>query len=466
MNLASPVNSSDWDGVPSISLDGLTLYFCSARPGGTGDMDIWMTSRQSTGDAWAEPVNLGPVVNSPALEWTQSISADGLELYFSSARGGGAGGADLWVTTRATIADDWTAPVNLGSTVNSPDDDINPSISADGLCLLLFSLRPGGHGSRDIWMTTRNSKDDEWGMPVNLGPPINVSGMDQGGYFSVDGSILYFCSNRSGGYGGLDHYQAPVLSIVDFNGDGRVDGSEVLSMADRWGTDDSLCDIGPMPWGDGVVDVEDVKVLARHIGDEVEDPTLIAHWALDEAEGDVAYDSVGENNGTLVGDPGWRLEQGMLGGALECDGIDDAVAATGHVLNPAEGPFSVIAWIKGGAPGQTIVSQDGGVSWLMVDVLTGTLATELVPPPKRTPVLPLVSDVALADGMWHRVAFVWDGFSRSLYADGMLVAQDEQSNLDRAVGGPRIGCGADLEPGSFFSGLIDDVRIYNRAVRP
>ena len=61
-----------------------------------------------------------------------------------------------------------------------------------------------------------------------------------------------------------DLYQAPIIPIVDFNGDGIVDSADMVIMIDHWGTDNSLCDIGPMPWGDGVVDVEDLIVLIEH----------------------------------------------------------------------------------------------------------------------------------------------------------------------------------------------------------
>ena len=220
-----------------------------------------------------------------------------------------------------------------------------------------------------------------------------------------------------------------------------------------------------MPWGDGVVGVEDLKVLAEYVGKDVVDPTLIAHWALDETDGDTAPDSAGGNDGTLLGNPVWNPEGGTVDGALGLDGVEDHIV-TDSVLNPADGPFSVLAWIKGGAPGQVIVSQVEGVSWLLIDASTGTLAAELIPPPKRTAVPPLVSDVVVTDDMWHRVAFVWDGASRCLYVDDTLVAIDEQEKLAGSEGGLHIGCDKDMAPGSFFTGLIDDVRVYHRAVRP
>lgn len=465
VSLGSPVNSPTWDGVPSISPDGLTLFLCSYRAGGSGESDIWMTSRETTEDNWATPVNLGPLVNSPSDDWTQSISGDGLELYFSSWRPGGMGNSDLWITRRAAIEEEWSTPVNLGPGVNSSSDDVNPSISTDGLCLFFFSLRAGGYGNRDIWVTTRVSRNHEWRTPVNVGPPVNTASMDQGASFSPDGTALFFCSSRPGGYGSLDLMQVPLVPVVDFNGDGKADGEEVLMMADHWGQREPGCDIGPSPFGDGIVDVRDLKVLAEYIGEEVYDPTLVAYWALDEMEGDIAYDEVSAREGMLTGDPVWEPDGGIVEGALGLDGVDDCLE-TGFVLDPADGAFSVLAWIKGGNPRQTIVSQIDGANWLTINAPQGTLATALVPPARRVAVPPLVSDVVVADNVWHRVAFVWDGASRSLHVDGMLVSTDEQGSLAESRGGLYIGCGANQSPESFFTGLIDDVRIYRRMVQP
>jgi hypothetical protein len=72
----------------------------------------------------------------------------------------------------------------------------------------------------------------------------------------------------------------------------------------------------------------------------------------------------------------------------------------------------------------------------------------------------------ITDGQWHRVGFVWDGAYRALYVDDTLVDEESQSGLVDSLGGLNIGCGSDLAAGTFFSGLIDDVRIYSRAITP
>ncbi len=78
----------------------------------------------------------------------------------------------------------------------------------------------------------------------------------------------------------------------------------------------------------------------------------------------------------------------------------------------------------------------------------------------------LPSQAFITDGNWHRIGLVWDGSNRALYVDGVAVAEDTQANLEGLYNGLYIGTGKAMEPGSFWSGLIDDVRIYNRAVTP
>ena len=85
--------------------------------------------------------------------------------------------------------------------------------------------------------------------------------------------------------------------------------------------------------------------------------------------------------------------------------------------------------------------------------------------PGRTAVA-LLSETVITDGNWHRIGFVWDGLHRTLCVDGIAVAQDTQVGLSNSSEGLLIGCGKYMQPGTYFSGLIDDVRIYNRAVKP
>jgi hypothetical protein len=466
VKLGPPVNGPSWEHKPSISPDGLSLYFPSNRQGGCGGLDLWVSSRLTTSEPWGDPVNLGPAVNSSAWDLSARVSADGLQLLFHSARSGGLGGEDIWMSTRATKEAPWGAAVNLGAPVNSSSNDGEAVLSADGLALFFNSDRGGGSGNYDLWMTRRRSASDPWGSPVNLGPWVNGPNVEWCGSLSADGSALYFCSDRPSTWGPCSIYQTKITPLTDLNGDEIVDSADVMIMIEHWQSDDPLCDIGPMPWGDGIVDAEDMKVLAEHLFQEVDDLTLIAHWPLDEAQGLVARDVVFGSDGALVGEPVWQSEGGAAAGALELDGIDDHVK-TAPVLNPAEQPFSVFAWTKGGAAGQVILSQIDGCNWLCMGSGEGNLMTELQYP-GRVSVGPLCSQSNISDGEWHRIGFVWDGSYRYLYVDGLEVARDTLplGGLESAGSGLYFGADGALTGGSFFCGLIDDVRIYDRVVSP
>ena len=109
---------------PEISADSLELYFRSNRPGGKGNWDIWVAKRDNIFCPWKPPENLGPIVNDMYHISSPSISVDGLELYFNSSRPGALGWEgidtdwDIWVTTRETRDSPWKSPENLGPIVN------------------------------------------------------------------------------------------------------------------------------------------------------------------------------------------------------------------------------------------------------------------------------------------------------------------------------------------------------------
>ena len=259
-NLGPEINSPAHDSLASLSADGLTLYFISNRPGGHGSYDLYMTTRATKDDPWGAPVNLGPPVNTSAFEADPLISADGLELYLRAWRPDGYGGADLYVSRRPTTSDPWGEPVNLGPGVNNIGDESWACLSSDGLLLLFCEhpggpWRPGGYGAADIWMTRRTSLLDPWQDAVNAGPMVNSPAAETVPRLSLDGRTLYFWR------GGVGLLAAPILPIVDFNGDGKVDMADLLRLIENWGTDNPLYDIGPYAWGDGVVDEQDLRVL-------------------------------------------------------------------------------------------------------------------------------------------------------------------------------------------------------------
>jgi len=161
--------------------------------------------------------------------------------------------------------------------------------------------------------------------------------------------------------------------VCDLNNDLKVDLADMHIMVDHWGKNNPLCDIGPTPIGDGIVDIQDMIVLAENLY------RLTAHWELDETDGSIAYDSFGDYDGTLNGNQSWQPANGVIGGSLLLDGMDDYIS-TPFILDPAKGSFSVFAWIYSWTPGQVIVSQKGefGGTWLGTNPLEGKLMTALL----------------------------------------------------------------------------------------
>lgn len=299
----------------------------------------------------------------------------------------------------------------------------------------------------DVW----TQEDD---MPVNNGG-MGVSTVGRKIYLIGGSSALYPFNVR------LETvWEYIPMPEFDFNEDGVVDARDMSLLVDHWHTDKPRYDLAPAPAGDGLVDVQDLVALSEHL---FEDYRIIAHWRLDETEGDVAYDSAAENDARVLGDPVWQPGDGQVDGALQLDGVDDHINALVK-LNPAEEVFSVFAWIQGAIPGQVIISQEGGADWLRTDA-QGYFMTALMGTSGRTSG-PLISETLITDGNWHRVGLTYDGLNRVLSVDDTVVIQDTQPSLAKVTGTLLIGTGGNQAADSFWFGLIDDVQLYNRAIAP
>lgn len=160
--LGEGVNDPTWDSQPCLSLDGKELFFASRR---NGNADLYHCYRDEEGH-WSEPENFGPIINSKGTEMAPFIHPDGKTLYFSSDTHLGMGGYDLFVSRRNEKGE-WSTPVNLGYPINTPGDEINFIVAADGHTALISSIREGGYGGYDIY-TFQLKDDDLKPEPVNV----------------------------------------------------------------------------------------------------------------------------------------------------------------------------------------------------------------------------------------------------------------------------------------------------------
>jgi len=249
----------------------------------------------------------------------------------------------------------------------------------------------------------------------------------------------------------------------DFNADGIVNFIDFSQFAQYFLQGESSVDMAPTPFADGMADCKDLAVFCDNWLKESLPVGVIAWWKLNETEGHIAHDSAGDFHATLINGPVWQSTGGKIEGALLFDGMDDYVNA-GFVLNPADRPFSAFAWIKGGQPGGVIISQTDtggfGATWLGADPPHGKLMTNLM-------YFEMQSELVITDEVWHHVGIVWDGSRRYLYVDGQEVAKDTTDGVAVPSSGDLyIGTGKELSAGTFWSGVIDDVNVYDRGIVP
>lgn len=177
------------EGAHCLSANGRVLVFTACNyPDGMGSCDLYISQRE--GSAWTMPLNIGAPVNTDGYETQPSLSADGNILLFTSTRPGGYGKNDLWQSIRQPNGR-WGAPQNLGSLINTPEDDQAPFLHPDGQTLYFMSKGHPGLGSFDLYLSRRDSLG-QWQQPVNLGYPINTPVHEGAIVVSTDGGRAFY----------------------------------------------------------------------------------------------------------------------------------------------------------------------------------------------------------------------------------------------------------------------------------
>jgi len=210
VSLGPAINMAGFnDQQATLSKDGLSLYFASARPEGPGDatpdLNLWVSQRACADEScpWGTPVSLGATVNSSVNDFAPALSRDGHRLFFGSGRqAGGVGSGDIWVSFRANVHDDfgWEAPANLGAGVNATGFEGGPAYFENddaGVPQLFFNRNPlPSNAAGDIYVSEQ-AADGSFGPAIPV-PALNSDSTDQRPSVAPSGLDIYFYSNRLG----------------------------------------------------------------------------------------------------------------------------------------------------------------------------------------------------------------------------------------------------------------------------
>jgi hypothetical protein len=178
------VSDSNWNTDPRLSPDDLTLYFESNRPGGLGDYDVWMATRSTTADPWSAPVDFTEVDSALAEGWLSPCN-DG---HYLETRDSAAGESDIYEGQLGV-----SAPVIVPE-LNDPASQSSPHLTPDCLTVYFWSARSGND---DLFMSHRASVDSPWSPPTAM-TEFDTPASEQDPWMSPDGRLFVFASNRAG----------------------------------------------------------------------------------------------------------------------------------------------------------------------------------------------------------------------------------------------------------------------------
>lgn len=208
-NIGPPVNIIYHSSNLAISADGSQLYLFKSQNGG----DIFLSEKNPDG-TWSEPEALGSNINSTYFENAASISPDGNTLYFSSDRPITEGKTDLDIYySKKDRKGEWGVAKNIGSVINTEFDDDGPFIDYDGKTLYFSSKGHKGMGGYDIYKSEYDEATDSWSAPINLGYPMNSPDNDIYFQSTPDGKRGYYASAKADGLGFTDIYHIRLADL-------------------------------------------------------------------------------------------------------------------------------------------------------------------------------------------------------------------------------------------------------------
>ncbi|MEJ7597063.1 MAG: hypothetical protein WKG01_04060 [Kofleriaceae bacterium] len=191
--LAAVNDPTTGDDDPVITADGRELFFTSARTGTLGQSDIWRSRRSDPSAPWEMPTHV-PELSTASNENTLELSTDGLTMWFASDRPGTLGNEDLWFATRPDRESPWRQVTNEAE-LNTASLERGPSLFLEGRALLFHTGRTGGPGKQDLWIAQRDEVGAPWQPAAPLAAP-NTSGDELRGWASPCGLELYFQASR------------------------------------------------------------------------------------------------------------------------------------------------------------------------------------------------------------------------------------------------------------------------------
>jgi peptidoglycan-associated lipoprotein len=209
--MPEPLNSEGNEGSVFVNKRGTVMYLTQCKVEKKKDLGCGIYVSKRKGKLWGATQMLQLKLDSNTTIGHPALSDDETFLIFSSDLAGGYGGKDLWISVKEK-RNRWSDPVNLGPLVNTPGDEMFPFLADDGV-IYFASNGHVGMGGFDIYKTSED-ENGAYILPVNLKSPVNSSFDDFGMIVETGGERGYLTSNRTGGKGGDDIYQFELPALV------------------------------------------------------------------------------------------------------------------------------------------------------------------------------------------------------------------------------------------------------------